>query len=250
MDQTAAYGQQNFNLPHDVVKLPSKGVFYKPKKESLKIGYLTASDENLLMSQNSSSDNLITTLLRNKVYEPGFDINQLINTDVQAILIFLRNTSFGPEYNISVKDPVTGTYFETTLMMDSIDFEKQTVFPDENGLFTFKLPKSNKDVKFKLLSLADEKEIENFTKSYPQGMVAPTVTKRLEKHIVEIDGEKDRGNISQFILQMPIMDSKELKKFIDVCEPKLDLKRTVIAPSGEKVTVNMSFGVEFFRPFF
>jgi hypothetical protein len=250
MDQTAAYGQQNFNLPHDVVKLPSKGVFYKPKKESLKIGYLTASDENLLMSQNSSSDNLITTLLRNKVYEPGFDINQLLNTDVQAILIFLRNTSFGPEYNISVKDPVTGTYFETTLMMDAIDFEKQTVFPDENGLFTFKLPKSNKEVKFKLLSLADEKEIENFTKSYPQGMVAPTVTKRLEKHIVEIDGEKDKGNISQFILQMPIMDSKELKKFIDVCEPKLDLKRTVIAPSGEKVTVNMSFGVEFFRPFF
>ncbi len=211
MDQTAAYGQQNFNLPHDVVKLPSKGVFYKPKKESLKIGYLTASDENLLMSQNSSSDNLITTLLRNKVYEPGFDINQLLNTDVQAILIFLRNTSFGPEYNISVKDPVTGTYFETTLMMDAIDFEKQTVFPDENGLFTFKLPKSNKEVKFKLLSLADEKEIENFTKSYPQGMVAPTVTKRLEKHIVEIDGEKDKGNISQFILQMPIMDSKELK---------------------------------------
>jgi hypothetical protein len=24
-----------FNLPHDVVKLPSGGVFYKPKKESL-----------------------------------------------------------------------------------------------------------------------------------------------------------------------------------------------------------------------
>jgi hypothetical protein len=250
MDQSAAYGQQNFNLPHDVVKLPSRGVFYKPKKESLKVGYLTASDENLLMSQNSSTESLITSLLRNKIYEPGFDINQLINTDVQAILIFLRNTSFGPEYNISVKDPATGTYFDTTLMMDAIDFEKQTILPDENGLFTFKLPKSNKDVKFKLLSLADEKDIENFTKSYPQGMVAPTVTKRLEKHIVEIDGEMDKGKISQFILQMPIMDSKELKKYIDVCEPKLDLKRTVISPSGEKVTVNMSFGVEFFRPFF
>jgi hypothetical protein len=81
-------------------------------------------------------------------------------------------------------------------------------------------------------------------------MVAPTVTKRLEKHIVEIDGEKDRGQISAFILQMPIMDSKELKKYIELCEPKLNLSKTIIAPSGEKVTVNMSFGVEFFRPFF
>jgi hypothetical protein len=134
--------------------------------------------------------------------------------------------------------------------MDEIDFKKQDIFPDENGLFTFKLPKSNKTVKFKLLSLGEEKEIESFVNSYPKGMVAPTVTKRLEKHIVEIDGEKDRGQISAFILQMPIMDSKELKKYIELCEPKLNLSKTIIAPSGEKVTVNMSFGVEFFRPFF
>jgi hypothetical protein len=33
-------------------------------------------------------------------------------------------------------------------------------------------------------------------------------------------------------------------------EPRLDLRRVVIAPSGERLTVNVSFGVEFFRPFF
>jgi hypothetical protein len=35
---------ENFNLPHDVVVLPSGGKFYKSKKKSVKIGYLTASD--------------------------------------------------------------------------------------------------------------------------------------------------------------------------------------------------------------
>jgi hypothetical protein len=30
----------------------------------------------------------------------------------------------------------------------------------------------------------------------------------------------------------------------------LDMTREVIAPSGEKLTVNVGFGVEFFRPFF
>ena len=40
------------NLPHDVVSLPSKGKFYKNKKSSIKVGYLTANDENILMSPN------------------------------------------------------------------------------------------------------------------------------------------------------------------------------------------------------
>jgi hypothetical protein len=249
MDQASQYGQENFNLPHDVVKLPSKGIFYRPKKESLKVGYLTAHDENILMS-SSNNESIITTLLRNKVYEPGFDINQLINADVQSILIFLRNTSFGPEYNISVKDPATGKFFDTTLLMEEINIDKPKVLPDDDGLFSFVLPKSKKSVKLKILNLSEEREIEKISESYPQGMVAPVVTKRLEKHIVELDGEKDKGKIAAFITQMPIMDSKELKKFISECEPKLDLLRTIIAPSGEKVTVSLSFGAEFFRPFF
>jgi len=48
MDQGKQYGQANMNLPHDVVPLPSQGIFYTNKKKSLKVGYLTAQDENLL----------------------------------------------------------------------------------------------------------------------------------------------------------------------------------------------------------
>jgi hypothetical protein len=49
---------------------------------------------------------------------------------------------------------------------------------------------------------------------------------------------------------MPIGDSKFIRKFMKENEPRLDLNRSVIAPSGEKVDVNIAFGVEFFRPFF
>jgi hypothetical protein len=81
-------------------------------------------------------------------------------------------------------------------------------------------------------------------------MVAPTITKTLEKHIIEIDGNRDREYISSFISRLPIADSKSIRKFIKDCEPSLDLKKTVIAPSGEKVTFEVAFGVDFFRPFF
>ena len=116
MDNTD-YNQEGFTIAHDVVPLPTKGLFYKPKKESFKVGYLTAEDENILMSQNASKEGIVYTLLRNKIYEPGFNINQLLDVDVQAILIFLRNTSFGSEYHLKVMDPGTGKYFETTLLM-------------------------------------------------------------------------------------------------------------------------------------
>ena len=53
MTNEREYGQMNFNLPHDVVPLPSQGLFYKNKKKSIKVGYLTALDENLLMSNNT-----------------------------------------------------------------------------------------------------------------------------------------------------------------------------------------------------
>lgn len=42
-------GSDGFNLPHDVVTLPTGGIFYKSKKKSIKVGYLTANDENILI---------------------------------------------------------------------------------------------------------------------------------------------------------------------------------------------------------
>lgn len=250
MDQSTQYGQMDFNLPHDIVSLPTKGIFYKPKKESLKVGYLTAMDENLFMAQNTPKEGLIVSLLRNKIYEPGFDINQLMDVDVQAILIFLRNTSFGPDYYFNLTDPKTGLSFETSILLDEINFENPTNLPNNDGLFEVILPKTGVKVEIKLLNMGETNEVENETKNYPKNMVAPIVTKKLERHIVKINGNNERQKISEFVSKMPISDSKFLRKFIRECEPKLDLTKTVNAPSGEKVIVDVTFGVEFFRPFF
>lgn len=250
MDQTSHYGQMDFNLPHDVVSLPSKGLFYPNKKSSLKVGFLTASDENILMSQNNTKDGIIYTLLKNKIYEPNFNIDTLLDVDVQAVLIFLRNTAFGPEYTYNLIDPKTGQQFESTIIMDELKYIDPLHKPDENGFFTTTLPKSNKKVKLKLLNWGEIKEIDEIVENYPKGMIAPTVTKKLEQQILEIDGTNSKEQIASFVKQMPIADSKHIRKFINECEPSIDLQKEVIAPSGEKVTVNVTFGVDFFRPFF
>ena len=252
MDQSATYGQMDFSLPHDVVQLPTGGIFYKSKKKSVKVGYLTASDENILIGAANSSgkDGIVISLLRNKIYEPDLRPEELLNSDVEAILIFLRNTSFGPEYNVSLTDPQTGKKFDATIVLDELNIKKCNFQPNEDGTLQTKLPRSGNTIKLKPISLGESLELDKMANDYPSGRVAPTVTWRLMKQIVSIDGSEDKGMIAKFIESMPIMDSKHIRSFMNENEPGLDLTREVTAPSGEKVMVNIAFGVEFFRPFF
>jgi hypothetical protein len=244
--QAKEYGQSNFTLPHDVVPLPTQGVFYKNKKKSIKVGYLTANDENILMA---AGNDMTQTLLRSKIYEPDIRIEDLMEGDVEALLIFLRNTAFGPEMELNLTDPNTRKPFKTTVKLDELDITKGQQ-PSEDGTFITTLPKSQTTVKLKPMTYGEILEIQRMTETYPEGRTAPKVTWRLNKQIVEVNGVTDRGEIVKFIDQMPIADSKYIRKFLDDNEPKLDLKKTVIAPSGEKLTVNVGFGVDFFRPFF
>ena len=245
-NQTADYAQQNFTLPHDVVPLPSGGVFYKNKKKSIKVGYLTANDENILMA---GGNDMTTTLLRSKIYEPDLRVEDMLEGDVESVLVFLRNTGFGPEINLNLIDPLTKLAFQTTVVLDTLNI-KNGQTPNEDGTFTITLPKSQSTVKLKPLTYGEILEIRRQEETYPKGRVVPKVTWRLQKEIVEINGNTDKSEIAKFVEQMPILDSKFIKNFMKENEPRLDMSRVVSTPSGEKMTINVGFGVDFFRPFF
>ena len=244
--QSMDYGQENFTLPHDVVQLPSQGIFYKNKKKSIKVGYLTASDENILMG---GANDLTMTLLRAKIYEPDIKVEELLEGDVEAILIFLRNTGFGPEITLNVTDPVTKKPFKSNVLLDQLNIINGQQ-PNEDGSFTTLLPKSQSTIKLKPLSYGEIIEIGKLAETYPQGRVVPMVTWRMQKEIIEVDGSTDKASIAKFVESMPISDSKFIRKFMNENEPRLDMTKTIIAPSGEKLTVNVGFGVDFFLPFF
>ena len=150
---------------------------------------------------------------------------------------------------LNLTDPGTKKPFKSTVRLDELDIIKGQQ-PSDDGTFITTLPKSQTTVKLKPMSYGEILDVQKMSDSYPQGRTAPKVTWRLNKQILEINGVTDRSEISKFIDQMPIADSKYIRKFMDENEPKLDLTRTVIAPSGEKLTVNVGFGVDFFRPFF
>jgi hypothetical protein len=251
MDQNLIQaGQANFNLPHDVVPLPSGGIFYKSKKKSVKVGYLTAADENILISAAVNSQSITMSLLESKVYEPDLRPRDMLDSDVEAIMIFLRNSSFGPEYTVTLKDPKTDKPFEVTVVLEEFNIRKPENPADENGFFVTKLPKSGIQVKLKPLTYAEKFEIDKMVESYPQGMVAPRTNWYLGKVIVEVNGDSDLMAISNFIQTLPIMDSKYIRTFLKENVPSLDLRKVAKAPSGENVPFEITFGESFFRPFF
>ncbi len=245
-DKTYEYAQANFDLPHDVVELPSKGIFYKNKKKSVKVGYLTASDENLLLG---ASKNFTLQLLKNKIYEPDLRPEEMIEGDIEAILIFLRNTSFGSDMEIMAVDPKTNNRFKVNVSLEELTIITGSP-PNSEGLYELVLPKSGDVIKLKPLTYGEILQINDIIESYPQGRTAPRVTLRLSKEIISINGSEDKAYIAKYVEGMPIADSKFIKKFLSNNEPKLDLKRDIMTPSGDMTTVYAGFGVEFFRPFF
>jgi hypothetical protein len=253
MDTNAAYeyGQKDFNLPHDIIQLPSGGVFYKSKKKSVKVGYLTANDENLLVNVIRKNDNnIIMTLIRAKLYEHDLKPEELTESDVEAILLFLRNTSFGTDYILTVKDPKTKESFETKVSLESMNFKKVEHKPNEEGYFEVTLPKSGYSAKIRPLTYAETIELEGLVDKYPKERNAPLVTWRLNKHIIELNGVTDRSRIATMVDNLLINDSKFIRSFLKNNTPSLDFQKEVKAPLGELVTVDVTFGVEFFRPFF
>jgi hypothetical protein len=250
-ENTLKAATENLSLPHDMVPLPTGGIFYKSKKKSVKVGYLTANDENILVNTlQSNKENIVMSLIRNKLYEHDLRPEELLESDIEAILLFLRNTSFGPEYNVSLIDPKTDKIFKSSILLDEINIKRTENKPDENGLFTVTLPRTNVTVKLKPLTYFDILDIENMSQQYPAGRIAPKITWRLSRQIVELNGDTDKGNIIKFVDNLPIGDSKFIKSFLKENVPSLDLTKDILAPSGEMVKTDITFGVEFFRPFF
>lgn len=239
------------SIAYDVVVLPTKGIHYKNRKKSVRVAYLTASDENILSSPSLiATGTVVDELLKRKILDKDLPIDEIVEEDRQAILIFLRNTAFGSEYKISALDPKTDKTFSFEIDLSEIKVKDFNLTEDSNGEYSYYLEKSKVEISFTFLTLTQEKEIDSIKKSWNGNGVAPIVTKQLEMMIKSVGGNRDLLTIRNFVENLPIKDSQDFKKFINDNKPGLDLTQTIETPSGETIQVEIGFGVEFFRPFY
>jgi hypothetical protein len=238
-------------IAYDVVELPSRGIHYSNKRKSVRVAYLTAADENILSSPSFLNTNtVIPELLRRKILDRDFSIEEIVEEDRQAILIFLRNTAFGSEYTLTTYDPKTDKEFNTVVNLETLKLKDFNLSENANGEYSYYLQKSKVDVTFKFLTKKQEDEIEKIKENWNGSGIAPVITKQLEMMIKSFNGVTDALKIRSFIEMMPIKDSQDFRKFINENKPGLDLTQEVTTPSGDTIQVNIGFGVEFFRPFY
>jgi len=240
------------SIAYDVVELPSGGIHYSNGKKSVRVAYLTAADENILSSPNLiASNKIINELLKRKVLDKDLPVEEIVQEDKQAILIFLRNTAFGSEYNMNLMDPKTEEKFTVMVDLSRLKVKEFTLIPDQNGEYPYFMKKSGVNITFKFLTQKQEDELQKIEETWNGEGVAPIMTKRLEFMIKSINGNRSQMEIHNFIeYKMPVKDSQDFRKYVSENKPGLDLSQKVTTPSGDEIQVDIGFGVEFFRPFY
>ena len=158
LDASKAHGN---NIKYDVIPIPSKGEAYKSKLKKIPVAYLTAYDENLIVSPNLYKDgSFLDYMLKTKIMTNEIDPDDLLPGDRDAIILWLRGSGYGPEYPVTATDNVTGEKFETVVDLTQLKPKKFTLKGDANGYFNFELPFSKDKIKFKFLSYKDLKKLE------------------------------------------------------------------------------------------
>ena len=243
---------EEYKVPYDILELPSQGLLYPNKKSSVKVEYLTAYDENVLTSPNIlNNGKIIDVLIERKVKDLGFEHSLLLEGDRMAIILFLRVSAFGEKYIQPVVDPKTKRLVEGEIDLTTLKNKKLIVKPDENGLFDFKFKRSEKTVKFRLLSGKDEEEVDILDKQMMdrnKNEISHKTTLRLERAISNLDGQTDKIKISNILKALPIMDIRDLNKYIGDIEPGVDFKTTARTPGGESVDCFLRINKNLFWP--
>lgn len=187
---------------YDVLSLPSNGQCYAHKKSKIAVSYLTATDENFITSPNLYRDGLITDcLLHRKIVDKTFNIDNLCSGDADAVLFFLRVSSYGADFPATFTDPDTNQTFDTVIDLTQIKSKDFKLIGDENGFFDFELPVTKDKIKFKFLTKKEERKLEklnslgnNATKAVELRSIARYLDNLLEDEGTRVE-EDDRYKI-------------------------------------------------------
>lgn len=236
-----------FTLPTEIIDLPSKGLIY-PKDNPLSSGqiemkYMTAKEEDILTNQSYIQKGVVIDKLLKSLIVSEINYNDLIIGDKNAIMVAARILGYGKEYE-----------FYSEGDTQSIDLSEinnkeinESLFSGVNS-FDFKLPHSNNEITFKLLTHGDEikinQELEGLKKLKKED--SHEVSTRLKHIITSINGESDPPTIRKFVdIALLAKDARALREYINQIQPDVDLS---FFPEGSNTKRSIPINLNFFWP--
>lgn len=235
LDTVNDFDLTKYDVQYDIISLPSNGQCYKKKIDRIPVGYLTAYDENLITSPNLYKDGLIIDfLLKHKVLDKNINIDELCNGDVDAITLFLRATSYGPEFPIIVRDPETGEQIDSVVDLSELKVKEFNLIGDSDGYFDYTLPISKDTVKFKFLTRKDEKMLRLLSKIEDNGVKSMIIKDNVNtlKDIIKTDKSINGKDKQEYI--------NNLTKLTEICK---QLEKTSNLPFSKTITNRLELSI-------
>lgn len=212
---------------YEWIELPSKGECYSHKKDRVPVAYLTAADENIIVSKELRSKRKVSdTLLERKILDKSFNVKDLCIGDRDAILLWLRKTGYGNEYKVTEVGE-DGKSKETIIDLDKVTYDDFNYFGDENGYFEY-LTKSGNEIKYRLLTHDIEEEILDkilnlSSIEYEDKSIWDIVKMLMVSHTVSVNGNKDTDHIISYINKMDIRELSSYLSFVMHNTPRVNI---------------------------
>ena len=221
--ETTIADNSNFNdidptLKYDIIQLPSNGQCYRNKVDRVPVAFLTAYDENIITSPNLYKDGLVIDyLLKSKVVNSEINVEDLVSGDADAIILYLRATSYGPEFPIVVNDPDTGEQIDTTIDLTKLKPRDFKLIGDENGHFEYTTPILKDKIKFRYLTRKQERQLRQVTELEGYGTKAMMLARESESLKAALMNDKYVNDNDKKIIRAAISAmEKWSKKLKDV----------------------------------
>jgi hypothetical protein len=253
--------RQEFDLeiPTLEAPLPSRGLLYPSGhplhgQDRVEIRAMTAKEEDLLSSRSLiKNGTVINELIKSCLVDKTIKVDSLISGDRNAIMMAIRSSGYGEDYDTSHTCPNCNTKNGIHVNLNELSIkplEIEPTIPGENR-FRFILPLTKKEVHFRFLTgLEEEDLIKTSEARKKKGLLADNlITGKLNKTLVSVDGKEDRGYVTKFISFMPAKDSAALRKYIDDNEPGVDLTIPFACSNCDYADdIMMPLGANFFWP--
>ena len=253
--ETVDSEKTNFNdvdpsLQYDVIQLPSNGQCYKSKIDRVPVAYLTAYDENIITSPNLYKDGLVIDfLLKNKIVNKDINVDDLVSGDADAIILFLRATSYGPDFPIVVQDPETGERIETSVDLTTLKPKEFKLKGDENGHFEFVTPLRKDTIKFRYLTRGQERKLKQVTELEGYGTKSHMLERERELLLAALSNDKVLNESERKSIRAAINTMKNWSKRLNDLNDSEYTKIMTNNMQLQVVAVNGNYDREYVRKY-
>jgi hypothetical protein len=248
---------EKFTLPTETIELPSQGKVYdltNPLSSgTIEMKYMTAREEDILTNVNLLRQGLAIEKMLQSLIKSPIQYEDLILGDRNSLLIAARILAYGSAYSFEYVDSENDNNKETvnidlqSLSNKVVDY---SLFNNKNE-FSFELPASKNLITFKLLTVADERKIEQEIKGFKKAtnLQAGELTTRLKHQITSVNGDYEQKTIRDFVDNYLLAkDSNPLRAYIASISPDIDLTVNFTLSSGREVDQSLPLTAEFFFP--